>query len=113
MSTVFPSGLKIYEVFISEFICSSHLGQITGQAFLKNQTSRYKHHHGAENGNLQLVQSDSLNDDQKAEGNLQFYNSSSSDNLKGAANTGMKYHHHRIIETFWLEKTFKVTGYSC
>jgi len=55
MSIMFPSGLKIYEVFISELVCTSHLGQITGQAFVKSQTSRYKHHHGAENGNLHPV----------------------------------------------------------
>lgn len=55
MSIILPSGLKIYKVFISELICTSHLGQIIGQAFVKNQTSRYKHHYGAENCNLHLV----------------------------------------------------------
>lgn len=48
MSIMFPSALKIYEVFILDMICTSHLGQRVGQTSMKNQTSRYKHHHGAE-----------------------------------------------------------------
>lgn len=55
MSIMFPSGLKIYGVFISDMICTSHLGQIVGQTFMKNQTSRYKHHHGAESGEFHPV----------------------------------------------------------
>lgn len=54
-SIMLPSGLKIYEVFISDMICTSHLGQIVGKTFLKNQTSRYKHHHGAGSGDLHPV----------------------------------------------------------
>lgn len=49
MHKMFPSGLKTDETFISEWICTSRLGQIISQAFVKNQTSRHRHQHGAEN----------------------------------------------------------------
>lgn len=49
MHKMFPSGLKIDETFISELICTSHLGQRINQAFVKNQTRRHKHQHRAEN----------------------------------------------------------------